>query len=144
MKFKTAEPILVLSVQLFIRLTNNYLCLLSAMTALKIICILTHPILTPTLWGRKLKSPSLVWLSAALWTSSWSSSVHGIFQARTLEWVTISYSRVSFPPRDRTSVSCIGRQILYHCATWEAPTIYLALWKPLLSSFSLSLLIFGD
>ena len=44
------------------------------------------------------------------------SSVYGIFQARILEWVAISYSRVSFQPRDQThisSVSCIDRQILY-------------------------------
>ena len=41
------------------------------------------------------------------------SSVHGIFQARIREWVAISSSRGSSPPRDRTSVSCIGRQILY-------------------------------
>ena len=28
------------------------------------------------------------------------SSLHGIFQVRTLEWVTISFSRGSFQPRD--------------------------------------------
>ena len=28
------------------------------------------------------------------------SSIHGIFQARTLEWVAISYSKGSSPPRD--------------------------------------------
>ena len=48
-----------------------------------------------------------------------SPSVHGIFQVRTLEWVAISSSRESSPSRDRTHVSCIGRQILYHWATWE-------------------------
>ena len=35
------------------------------------------------------------------------SSVHGIFQARILEWVAISYSRRSSPPRDWTRVSRI-------------------------------------
>ena len=30
------------------------------------------------------------------------SSVHGIFQTRTLEWVAISSPRGSFPPRDLT------------------------------------------
>ena len=35
------------------------------------------------------------------------SSVHGIFQARVLEWVAISFSRGSSWPRDRTQVSCI-------------------------------------
>ena len=44
------------------------------------------------------------------------SSVRGIFQARKLEWVAISYSRGYLRPRDRNCicVSCIGRQILYH------------------------------
>ena len=51
------------------------------------------------------------------------SSVHGILQARILKWVVISSSRGSSRPRDRTHVSCvscIGRWILYHWATWEA------------------------
>ena len=47
-------------------------------------------------------------------------SIHGIFQARILEWVSISSSRGSSWPRDTTWISCIGRWILYHCATWEA------------------------
>ena len=45
------------------------------------------------------------------------SSVHGIFQARILEWAAISSSKESSPPRDWTQVSCvscIGRQVLYH------------------------------
>ena len=38
---------------------------------------------------------------------SWlGSSVHGIFQARILEWVAVSSSRGSFWPRDWTCVSC--------------------------------------
>ena len=40
----------------------------------------------------------------------------GFFQARILEWVAISFSRVSSQPRDRTLISYIGRQILYHWA----------------------------
>ena len=35
------------------------------------------------------------------------SPVPGILQARTLEWVAISFSRGSSQPRDRTWVSCI-------------------------------------
>ena len=34
-------------------------------------------------------------------------SIHGILQARILEWVTISFSRGSFWPRDWTCISCI-------------------------------------
>ena len=38
------------------------------------------------------------------------SSVHGIFQARVLEWVAISFSRRSSQPRNRTQVShIVGR-----------------------------------
>ena len=51
------------------------------------------------------------------------SSVHGLLQARILEWISISSSRRSSRLRDRTLVSCIsciGRRILYHGATWEA------------------------
>ena len=36
------------------------------------------------------------------------SSVHGISQVSTLEWVAISSSRGSFLPRDRTHISCIS------------------------------------
>ena len=36
------------------------------------------------------------------------SSVHGILQARILEWVAISVSRGSSHPRDQTQVSCIA------------------------------------
>ena len=47
------------------------------------------------------------------------SSVHGLFQARILEWVAMPSSRGSSPPRDQTHISCVvcfGRQILYlHC-----------------------------
>jgi len=40
------------------------------------------------------------------------SSVHGIFQARVLQWDAISYSRGSSQPRDQAHISCIGRRIL--------------------------------
>ena len=40
------------------------------------------------------------------------SSVHGIFHARVLEWVAISFSRGSSRPRDRTWVSrIVGRHL---------------------------------
>ena len=45
----------------------------------------------------------------------------GFFQARILEWVAIPFSRGSSWPRDWTHISWIGRHILYHWATWEAP-----------------------
>ena len=35
-------------------------------------------------------------------------TVHGILQARILEWVAFPFSRGSSQPRDRTQVSCIA------------------------------------
>ena len=51
------------------------------------------------------------------------SCVHGIFQARILEWVAISFSRGSSQSSDRTQVSyvsCIGRWFFTTSTTWEA------------------------
>ena len=48
------------------------------------------------------------------------SSVHGISQARKVEWVAISFSKECPSPKDRTHVSCIGRWILYHWAIRKA------------------------
>ena len=40
------------------------------------------------------------------------SSVHGIFQARVLEWVAIFFSKQSSQPRDRTWVSTLQADVL--------------------------------
>jgi len=45
------------------------------------------------------------------------SAVQGIFQVRTLGWVAKPFST------SISCVSCVGRQILYHWATWEVPHI---------------------
>ena len=71
-------------------------------------------------------SSHTVWMLTSFWVSEWvkvtqscptlcnpmdcrlpGSSVHGIFQARVLEWVAFPFSRRSSQPRDRTWVSCI-------------------------------------
>ena len=52
------------------------------------------------------------------------SSVHGILQARVLEWAAIPFCKGISQPRDRTHisyVSCIGRWVLPRWATWEVP-----------------------
>ena len=70
------------------------------------------------------------------------SSVHGILQARILEWVAMPSSRGSYQPRDGTQVSCsfyIGRQILYYWAIGEARTDDRWMNTNLFSFFSLSL-----
>ena len=51
-------------------------------------------------------------------------SVHGISQAKILEWVAMPSSRGSSRPRDQTrvsSISCIGRLILYHYCHLGSP-----------------------
>ena len=53
------------------------------------------------------------------------SSVHGILQARVLEWAVISSSRASSQPSDWTCVSyvsCIAGEFFTDWATWEAQT----------------------
>ena len=51
------------------------------------------------------------------------SFVHGIFQARILEWVAICFSRVSSQPSDQTLVLPHRGQTLYHLSHQESPNI---------------------
>ena len=63
-------------------------------------------------------------LFATLWPLDHSppgSSVHGILQARVLEWVAIPFSRGSSRPRDQTHVSCSAGWFFTIWATREAP-----------------------
>ena len=46
-------------------------------------------------------------------------SVHGIFQARILEWIAIPISKGTSQPRDQTLVSCIAGKILYRLSYSE-------------------------
>ena len=50
-----------------------------------------------------------------------SDSIHGIFQARILKWVAISFSRGSSQPRDQTQVSRTAGRRFTVWATREAP-----------------------
>ena len=54
------------------------------------------------------------------------SSIHGIFQARILEWVAIAFSRGSSQPRDWTQVSCITGRFFTYWATREALNLGMA------------------
>ena len=76
-------------------------------------------------------------------------SVHEIFLARILEWVSISSSRSSSWLREGTRVSCfsyIGRWILYQWSTWETHTKYCIYFfkprKPISFSSWVQLLVF--
>ena len=53
------------------------------------------------------------------------SSVHGILQARLLEWVAISFSRGSSRPRDQTCLHC--RQIPFHLSHQGSPKVSLVI-----------------
>ena len=59
-------------------------------------------------------------LCDTMYCSSPGFSVHGILQARTLEWEAISFSRGSSGPRDRTQVSCIAGRFFTTWATQGA------------------------
>ena len=74
-----------------------------------------------------LHAQSCLTLCDALDYSPPDSSVHGISQARILEWVIISYVRGSSQPRDWTCISCTADDSL-PLSHWEALSqLYLAL-----------------
>ena len=52
------------------------------------------------------------------------SSVHGILQAWTLEWVAVPFSRGSSWPRDQTWISCIAGRFFIAWATRETHSYY--------------------
>ena len=63
-------------------------------------------------WGFRLERSTAYRLVAKSYpTACQAPPVHGISQARILEWVSISFRRSQ--PRDQTCVSCIGSQVLY-------------------------------
>ena len=53
-------------------------------------------------------------------------SIHGIFQARILERVAISFSRLSSQPGDRTRVSCIAGRCFYPLSHQGSPSPWLS------------------
>ena len=57
------------------------------------------------------------------------SSVHGIFQARILEWVAISFSRGSCRPRDPTQISHIAGRLFTIWATRESRFLFQHRWN---------------
>ena len=81
-----------------------------------VMCMHVHVYMCVCMCAKLPKSCPILW--DLLWDCSTpGSSVHGILQARILEWVATLSSRGSSQPRDRTHisyVSCIGRGVLYH------------------------------
>ena len=84
-------------------------------------------------------SCTIVWKCESIVVQSWltlwnpidcsptSSSVHGILQARVLEWVAIPFSRGYSWPRDRTQVSCIAGGFFMVWATRETTPWFIAI-----------------
>ena len=69
----------------------------------------------------KVKLLSCVQLFGAPWTVAYQAPLSMGLQARILEWVTVSFSRGSSQPRDRTWISRTGGRCLNLWATREAP-----------------------
>ena len=69
-----------------------------------------------------LVSQSYLTLCCPMDCSPLDSSVHGISQARILEWVAMPSSRGSSRPRDQTQLSCIAGRFFTDGATREALT----------------------
>ena len=64
--------------------------------------------------------------------------VHGILQARILEWVAFPFSRGSSQPRNRTQVCCIAGGFLTSWATRIVPRPGIKPMPPALRAWSLS------
>ena len=99
---------------------------LTSMVEMKILCrkSLRRKMCILSRWG---------WLCDPMGCSLPGSSVHGISQARILKWAAISSSRGSSWSENQSQVSCvscIGRHILYHQATWETPRRKMRKIKP--------------
>ena len=65
------------------------------------------------------------------------SSVHGVLQARILEWVTMPSSRGSSWPRDQTRVSCIAHRFF---TIWAIRKLFCSMINKFLS---LNLVVWG-
>jgi len=73
-----------------------------------------------TFYGGGLVSKSCLTLVTPWTVTLQASCVQGILQASILEWVAISFSRGSFPPKNWTLVSCIAGRFFTNWATRES------------------------
>ena len=92
---------------------------------------------------------SQVWYCDAMDCNPLSSSMHGIFQARILEWVTISSSRGNSQCRNQIQASQGLNQSLWHLLHWQADSLplgppgkpWLNIHQRLVKTFTYSTLI---
>ena len=73
-----------------------------------------------TLPTKSVQSKGKVTRSCLALCNPMGHTVHGILQARILEWVTVPFSRGSSQPRDQTQISHIAGRFLTSWATREA------------------------
>ena len=92
-----------------------------------------------TYWAiREAQNVSCSLVSDSLWPQG-PIAVHGILQARILEWVAMPFSRGYSWPRDRTHVSCTAGGFFTIWATREAQDICITPERnPILNEQSLS------
>ena len=64
-------------------------------------------------------------------------TVHGLLQARILDWISFPFSRGSSWPRDLTQVSCIAGRIYYQLSCQGSPRILEWVAYPFFSGSSL-------
>ena len=78
----------------------------------------------PPDWKWKVKVKVKVTLSCPTLCNPIDSTVHGILQARILEWVAYPFSRGSSQPRDWTQVSCLVGGFFTNWATREVQCLH--------------------
>ena len=99
-------------------LKKKYICIYTYMS----VCFPVKDLITLDLY--KENESKVAWSNSLRppWTvANQDSSLHGIFQARVLDWVAIFFSRESSQSRDRSQVSCIRGRCFTVWATREAP-----------------------
>ena len=81
-----------------------------------------HPFMIKTIIKvdiEKQESESRSVVSDSFWLSG-LQTVHGILQARIVEWVAVPFSRGSSQPRDKTQISCMAGRFFTSWVTREA------------------------
>ena len=109
LQYEKSFPLLCFSLQ-----RTRSLLLLPLLFILICVCVCV------CMWWCGLVTESCPTLVTTMDRRAWQATVHGILQARILEWVAISFSRGSSWPRKWTGVSCIVGGFFINWTTREA------------------------
>ena len=103
------------------------------------------PISHHVLKHSKLLKTQVKWKFLSCWTqlcNPMDYTVHGILQARILEWVAFPFSRGSSQPRDRTQVTRVAGGF---STSWATRDVQDSSWRPMSKRLlSLSRLLLGS